>query len=74
MVFPMGISIAPDLDRAYFFTLLYKVPTYAFGHETNRQGHYTRNNKSGNFDVSATRIQWKTSRTTIRPKIRGGQV
>jgi len=41
-----------------------------FGHKTDRHGCYRRKNTS-KFDVSATRMQWKTSWTRIRPKIRG---
>ncbi len=40
---------------------------YGFGNETYRHGRYRRKN-TGEFDVSATRIQWKASRTRIRPK------
>jgi len=51
------------------FVLFDRVPKYAFGHETDRQGRYGPQN-SCKFDVSATRIQWKTSRTRIWSEIR----
>ena len=59
----------PVLLATTFFTFLFgQVPKYGFGRETDRQGRYRRKN-TGQFDVSATRIQWKTSRTEIRPKV-----
>ena len=53
----------PTRVRAYLKTVCTGFQ-YGFGHETDRQGCYRRK-----FDVSATRIQWKTSRTRIRPNI-----
>jgi len=44
-----------------------RVPEYEFGDETECQGRY-RSKNTGNSDVSANRIQWKTSRTRIRSK------
>jgi len=46
-----------------------QVPTYGFGDETDRHGHYKRKNTC-NLHVSATRIQCKKFRPRIRPKIR----
>jgi len=48
----------------------YKVPKYEFGHRTDRHGRHRRKT-AGKFDVCATRIQLETSRTRIRPNIRG---
>ena len=54
--------------RAYLSLFLFdKVSKYAFGQETDRQGRYRCKN-TDKFIVSATQIQWKTSRTRIRPK------
>ena len=39
---------------------------FGFGREPDSQGRYRRKN-TGYFNVSAARIQWKTSRTRIRP-------
>jgi len=48
--------------------LFCKVPKYEFGHGTCRHGP-CRHKNSGKFDVSATRIQWKSFRTRIRSTI-----
>ena len=55
------------LVRGSFF-IFYKVPKYEFGRGTDRHGRYRRKN-TGKFDVSASRIQWKTSRTRIWQRI-----
>ena len=50
----------PGLACAYFFTFLFgRIPRYGFGHETDHQKCYGRKN-TGNFGVSAIRIQWTT--------------
>ena len=62
------LGISPSIARAYFQLFFNRVPKYAFGHETGRQGRYKRKNTS-KIDISATRIQWKMPRTRIPPKI-----
>ena len=52
-----------------FHVFVGKVPKCGLVQETDRQGRYRRTNTSG-FAVFATRIQWKTCRTRIRPKFK----
>jgi len=66
--FSLGPVNVPDLACNYFFMfVLGQLPKYGFEHEADRKGRYRRKNKV-KFDVFATRMQWETSRTRMRPK------
>jgi len=67
------LNLLPGLACTYFFTFFGRIPKYGFGHETDRQKSYGRKN-TGEFGVSAIRIQWTTSRTKILPKSRNEEV
>jgi len=57
----------PVLLARTFLLFFGRIPKSGFGHETDRQKCYGCKN-TGEFGVSAIRIQWTTPRTKIRPK------
>jgi len=59
--------------RSCLQLFLCSVPNCEFGCQTERQGRYSFKNTC-KFDVLATRIQWKTSRTKIRPTSRKNKI
>jgi len=62
-------QVSPVLFARTFLFFGGRIPKYGFGHEADGQKCFGREN-TGEFGVSAIRIQCTTPRTRIRPKFK----